>query len=455
MLFRRRRAILIAIVVLAFCLSRVALVRAQENRPPAQQELDVAVSMTGAYDSDDTPQFAPAGLGEFQPEGYSTWATGSLSYTHRFSRAELQTAAASTMRYYTTVENLRTVSHKGAIGLQAKLPARWNLRVDEWAAYSPSYLYALFPALPTGVAPGSAEDLTLPNDNNYDVDHSSSYVTTTTWNMDRPMGRRSSISLYGDFTHSNFTDLSVFGTNLSQFGDNTLTTYTLGGRVNRNITRNSSIMVGYRYRTGNFGYAVGTTTGENGVDIGYDLNRPVSRTRRINFFARLGASRVNIPRSLAEFDVGESQFQMNGEIGANYPLGQGALRGSFTRGLQFVAGLTQPVFVNGFSADYTGIVARRLSVLARISKSTGQSILTVENSNLVDTYTGEARLDVPLTRRLTAFTEYVYYVYDTREEPGGEPDGIPDIPLAPGIPRDLRRQGVRVGITFEVPVLRR
>jgi hypothetical protein len=70
---------------------------------------------------------------------------------------------------------------------------------------------------------------------------------------------------------------------------------------------------------------------------------------------------------------------------------------------------------------------------------------------LLDTYSGQLRLDYELNRRLSLYAQYIQYFYDTR----GEVDTLPGIPIAPGIPADMDRRGVRVGVELRMPVLRR
>ena len=104
--------------------------------------------------------------------------------------------------------------------------------------------------------------------------------------------------------------------------------------------------------------------------------------------------------------------------------------------------------MNGFSGELNGVVAGRFNVLARIARTSGQSFFT--GSGLLDTYTGSARIGYDVTRRLEAYAEYMYYVYDT-----GAQGGSPEIPIAPGVPIELERHGARAGLSLRVPAFRR
>ena len=52
-------------------------------------------------------------------------------------------------------------------------------------------------------------------------------------------------------------------------------------------------------------------------------------------------------------------------------------------------------------------------------------------------------LRVNLARRVSVYTEYLYYLYDFRRYPG----------LMPGLPQALERNGFRVGLTLVMPTL--
>jgi hypothetical protein len=59
------------------------------------------------------------------------------------------------------------------------------------------------------------------------------------------------------------------------------------------------------------------------------------------------------------------------------------------------------------------------------------------------------KVSYQVTRELDAYAEYLHYTYDTRGQLG------PQIPLAPGLPPDLNRQAIHVGLLWQMPVLRK
>jgi hypothetical protein len=131
-----------------------------------------------------------------------------------------------------------------------------------------------------------------------------------------------------------------------------------------------------------------------------------------------------------------------------YPFGGWELRGSYTRGLQYVPAVTRPLFVDGFSGEISGSLARRFGILGRVRRSSGQSI--VSENGLIDAYTAQARISVPLSRQLEAYSEYLYYSYVTDSQVPS-----PVIPIILGLPPDLKRHSITVGLKMRIAVDRR
>ena len=421
-----------------------------QTKDDPSQLLDVGLSVVGGYDSDAAQASVSSGFGELQPAGYSAFGVGSLNYIRQFTQAQLQTTASSTMRYLPDFHEVHSVVHTGAVSVGASLPSRFQLRLRGALAYSPSYLYGLFPALPSTSDQEPIVDYSDP----YDVDQSSSYSATSSVTLERRMSRRTRVSVVGSFNHTDFSN-DTTADSLNNSGIRDLTVYSLGGRFHRNVTRNNVVSFGYNYRTGTFGYV--QTTAEHSVDFSVDGSRQLSASRRLSFGLRVGASLVEVPDVIEVFDVGPSQYRLNADASVTYPIADiGALRGSYRRGLQYVGGLTRPVFADGFSGEFNGLVLQRIGLLVRVSRATGQSLvprddlLDMTGDNLLDTYTGQLRVSYRVTRDLNSYVEYLHYMYDTRGQLVA-----PQIPLAPGLPPDLNRQAIHVGLLWQVPVLRK
>ena len=111
-------------------------------------------------------------LVSFNPQGYSAWGVGSLNYINRSTRAEWQAFASSAVRYLPDFQEFHSVMHTGGVNIGASLPNRFRLTASAALAYSPSYLYSLFPTLPSASEAQPVVDYSDP----YDLDPSSSVL---------------------------------------------------------------------------------------------------------------------------------------------------------------------------------------------------------------------------------------------------------------------------------------
>ncbi|MET0213177.1 MAG: hypothetical protein ABW292_09250 [Vicinamibacterales bacterium] len=413
----------------------------------ATQLLDVMLEVNGAYDTDASQDVLFPSPGQLQPEGYSAWGVGSLNYIRRYARGELQAVASSAVRYLPDFQEFHSVMHTGGVSIAASLPHRFGLKANAALAYSPSYLYSLFPTLPSASDAQPVLDYSDP----YDLDPSSSYSSNSSIALERRISRRSTISVLADFVSTNFSNESAaeipeIPTEITTRPD--LTVYSIGGRFSRNISRDGALSVGYTYRTGEFGYRVGRTTASHSINFGANISRPISGSRRVTLSMTVGGTAVDVPEDFAQFDV-VRQYRFDAEASASYPISRTwQLRGSYTRGLQYVAGLPRPVFADGFTGEFNGRVLRRIDILGRVSRAAGQSIVT--RDSLLDTYTGELKVTYLVTRELNAYVNYIHYTFDS----GGELD-TPQIPLVTGIPADLKRDTIHVGLAWQVPAFRK
>ena len=106
------------------------------------------------------------------------------------------------------------------------------------------------------------------------------------------------------------------------------------------------------------------------------------------------------------------------------------------------------MFADGFTGEFNGRVLRRIDILGRVSRAAGQSVVT--RDSLLDTYTGELKVMYLVTRELNAYVDYIHYTFDS----GGELD-TPQIPLVTGIPADLKRDTIHVGLSWQMPAFRK
>ena len=148
---------------------------------------------------------------------------------------------------------------------------------------------------------------------------------------------------------------------------------------------------------------------------------------------------------MQEPDSRRQQYRVGGDAFVDYQMSRTwSARGTFHRGVDYVAGLPNPVFSNASSVATQGFLSPRIDVLASGAYTAGQAALTGNPASFT-TYTGDVRMRFAMSRLLAAYVEYVYYFYRFDRT----------VTLPPSVPAGLTRNGVRVGLTLRASVRQR
>jgi hypothetical protein len=398
--------------------------------------LDVSVSVVEGYDSD-APPVLGAGSGDTLLSGASTFVIGNADYRWQGSRVQVGATGSSVLRNYSKFQDADTVSYSAGVGLSARLGGRTTLFANQTIAYSPSYLYLLFPN--DGVQdPGDSS----PAAPDYTITHTDSHLYGTTLSLTRGLTSRSQFSATGEFQYSDFASNATPDQNFKG----------IRGEYSRGLSKNVLLRAGYRFRTGQFGYLGSTIATEpegsatdHGVDVAIDYSRKLSATRRMVVEFSVGSSRLSMPKIVAPDSPASPFVEMTAEVAIDYQFSTSwAARGRYRRGLEYIAPLGGPVFADGFTAELSGLLNPRLDVLASTRYSSGASA-QYQASQRFDTYGTEVRIRYALTRSWALYGQYIYYFYDFHR----------DMPLPSGVPSGLERNGLRAGVTLWVPAVRK
>ena len=152
----------------------------------------------------------PAALRSQVPQGFQAadgWSTlfrGSSDYARRGRTLEIAGTASSAIRYYHEIDRLDTLSHAAGLGFAIKLPKQGNFRVDSTAAYSPSYLYQLFPV---GTPPSLGASIPTNPDYRIDENRSYSYRTSAALSFGSRLGTM--VTTSGEFNRTEFEQQSA------------------------------------------------------------------------------------------------------------------------------------------------------------------------------------------------------------------------------------------------------
>ncbi len=400
--------------------------------------LDFEWSTVQGYDSNVPAELQTIAPTETLASGSSTMFLGHMKYRWQGSRVQVEGTSESAFRQYHELEDFSPFSYSGGIGISARLDGRTTLRGHQSVAYSPSYLFGLFPGVETsnlGHAVSVAPD--------YAVSDSASYSYHSTATLTRELSRRNQVSVSGEFQYTDFLQESTFQRDLDSLS--------LGVGFSRAVSPNAAIQLGYRYRTGTFGYALGAlpqygmSATEHGVNVGLEYARPLSAARRLSLVFNIGSAVMDTPASAVQQSLDTRLYRVYGDVAASWNLSRSwTTRATYRRGLEYIADLTQPVFVDGFTVEIGGLCTPRVEVLASAMFANGASAITHDAASF-DTSSVDTRVRYAITSRLAVYGEYIYYLYDFR-------DGRL---LAPGIPPGFERNSIRAGVTLWVRALRR
>jgi hypothetical protein len=396
------------------------------------QRLDVWGLVLEAYDDN---LFATLGSTvdptSRQMGGFYTMLQPGVDYRLTHRRVQVGVVEASALGYYPDFKEIKSISHNLGAGVSMQAARKTTILVNQTAAYSPSYLYGLFPTSPE-VTPGQP----MPDAPNYAVNNLESFSYGTTASVSFGLSRRTAASFGGNYRYTDFThETAVQRDQTSSGGD---------GQLSYQRTRNFGLRLSYHYVTGDVGYGGAVHTNENRLEGGVSYSRPLSASRRMNFTVNLGSSAVDSTGAAPELRLPDRLYRATADAALDYPFARSwEVRGSFRRGLEFVPGLAQPVYANGVTAGLDGLLGRRLEVGFAGGYSQGRSALTPAASQF-DTYNGSVRLQYALANSTAIHVEYLYYFYDF----------VGDVLVLSGAPPRLERNGVRVGLRFFVPALK-
>jgi len=398
------------------------------------QTLDLTLGVTEAYDDNllaDTVSINPEAPAV---GGFYTMFTADAAYTKRGKRSQFGATGGAVSRYYNQDSQTTNTSASAGVGFSTELGRRTTLFANQTAAYSPSYLYGLFPSITT-VSPGDA----VPVAPDYAVNNSASYHYGSVVSLTQGLTRRGTLTTSANYQYTNYVEETL--------GQRDLSAYEVRAEFSHGVSRNASLKVGYHYRSGNFGYGLigaNATTTEHGVDVGMDYTKPLSPTRRFVFGFSVGSSAAAAPflDNLAVIDG--TQYRMSGDMSAGYQFKRTwEARGSYRRGLDYVPELSGPVYTDGVTAAINGMLSRSVSFSSAVAYSTGDAAVFTSAAKF-DTYTFSTRVGRTISKSWSVYGEYLYYFYDFGK-----------FQVRPGVPSTMERNGVRGGLTVGLPVIRR
>ena len=356
--------------------------------------------------------------------GLSTLLMGSGDFAHNLGRAQIAAAGETAFRYYDRLGLVDDVGHSAGVGVNVRLPRRASIRLNQTAAYSPSFLYGLFPS---SVTPALGD--ATPVAPEYGVLEAGSYryQTEAEFAIGSTSGTR--VSVLGTYDR----------TDLRNRPGSFLGLESQSGRVraSRGIRRNLGVTAEYQYRNGRFGVVQFGTTDEHRIAIGIDYSRPLSGGRRLNVRGNVAPSMMDIPRSSSPRLLAGRLYRMQGDGTVEYLFKRTwRVSSALRRSAEYLALLGEPVLSDAGTVTLAGLLTRRLDLQASAAYADGASVITMDRQ--LESYTGTVMLRFAVKRSIAIFGEYLYYHYDLRHYQAS----------IAGLPTMLDQQGISVGVTL-------
>ena len=396
------------------------------------QKLDVSAMLLQAYDDN---VFATLGSnvapGSGQVSGFFNMLQPAVDYRLTHARVQVGLTGASAMGYYPQFHELKSISHTAGAGVALDVARKATVFLNQTAAYSPSYLYSLFPGS-IEMSPGDP----APDAPNYAVNDVESFSYGTTARFSYGLTQRMSASVGGNYQYTDY----VHETSVRQ----DLISHGLDGQLSYQRTRNLSFRAVYRYTAGNLSYGSTGSADEHGLEGGISYSRPLSATRSATFSFSLGSSAASTISASIGPQFPDRLYRASADAAFDYEFALAwRASGRYRRGFEFVPGLAQPVFTDGFSAALEGLLKPRVEIGLMASYSQGASALSAAASQF-NTNSASVRLQYALTSSTAIHVEYVYYFYDF----------LGDVTLVSGAPPRMQRNAVRAGLRLLFPAFR-
>jgi hypothetical protein len=392
-----------------------------------RNRLNVIFAATEGFQSAVPTEFQ-IGLPSAGPQsgGWSTMLTTSADYLKDGRRLQVGASAQSAFRLYHELDDVSSTSHSGSVHARLQLARTATLRLAQTAAYSPSYLFELFPS---AELPRLEDPITVNPE--YRLRETESYVYGTGVTFEAGSKRGSSVAVSGDYGETHFSDPSIDQPRMKSLGGRAR--YSLG------VGRNAGLSAEYEYRGGELGLA---PFREQRLNIGADYSLALSSSRRASFRFVISPAWLDVPESAQGTPFTGTARGIHGSLAIDYQfLRTWRASAGYSRSFEYVAVLTEPIRANSARADLSGLLGRRWDVTVSAAYAVGESALSL-NTGQLESYTSTTTLRFALTRGFALYTEYLYYLYDTQGQSL----------LAPELPRTFEQHGIRIGATIWVPV---
>ena len=405
-------------VMLVCAVATAASAQTKEERPrrarPQTMTLTESIAAAGAGDSEGMAPEAAA------LSGVHTDSDTMLTYERHLGRATLGVTGRTVLRYDAQNTELTPMSHQATVGFSAGGPQH-QFRASQSLRYSP---YFQFGAAPAGASPDALDEAALAHSDFANAELAA-YTSVSDVGLTQGIGRRSSLSMSFNQRRTIFERSDLDQTSLS--GAMTF---------NHRLSRFVSLRTGYGLTSADYAGPAGAPVRMHNLDLGLDYSRALSLNRKTMFGFKSGSVLTRVDRGMAFVLAGDATLTRS--IGRTW-----SARLLVKRDVQMLDGFRQPVLSNMLSGGFGGSLNRRMAVSSSLAVSSDTVGVVSDTGSNYQNWTASAGWRLTLTRRAMVDVQYFYY--------GHHFDN--DVVLAPGLFNQQTRQGLRVGMTWQMPVL--
>jgi hypothetical protein len=420
--------------------------------PSRPQSLVLTAAVYGAYDDN-----VLAGLTNslarnwrLQRSGYYGAAHTGLQYamSRNLGRVSLDGQSGARVAYYRREDDAQLSSYyQGRLGMGTRLSRSLTFSASQRVAYAPSYSASLVP-VDGGLSEDAFDDVVdsvdLPldaMDPDLELFHVDTFRAYTTAGLSQRFGRHTTL---GGRYQYRYVDFRQPEDEESRVRDYTSHSASVGIAHERRLSAHSALNLGYGIRATDRNSPAGQPRVLHTINAGVSYSRALSFSRRTS--VSFGTGSIIARREPLAGSDGSSRMlaHLTGNAHLVHELGRTwSAQLSYQRGMVFREDFAdQFYFMDRVSASIGGLVSRRLSVAA--GGMYGTSTRDRPGASRYYRMAAMGQATYGLTSYLGLFARYIYYELDYGDVGG----------LDSRLPRKLNRQGVRVGLTTSIPLLR-
>jgi len=410
--------------------------------PSSPQTLTFDGSVYGAYDDNVVAGVTGRKTRDpfLQQSGAYQGADAGLEYTFqkRASKYNIATAAGGMARYAHSPDSDSTTPY-GHVDLQFDwhMTQSTLLSTSESTAYASRYNFSFLPR--TDQMTG--QDIAYMSNPDFDLFGMPALRSTTAVILTQQLwGRNTSLSAgYLYRTVNMFEDVQVG----DRYNDYRTQTGLLRFNHTRPMSAHAELQLGYGIRVSDRRSGTGEPRIMQTVNVGVNYSRALSFSRRTTLSFSTGTAILNAEHLEDGTSDSRPRFRLIGDASLVREMGRTwTAHAGYARAVRVRDGFTELYFTDVATVDLNGLITRRLSWNS--AASWARSTLDRAGNNGHRGQSVTSQLNYALNGSFALFARYIYYTY--RYDEG--------IPLDSRLPRALDRQGVRMGLTTSVPLIR-